>query len=56
MARGSCAFTQRDVKAVVKAVAAAGVEVARVKIDRDGNIIVEVGKSDSATDTKEIVL
>jgi hypothetical protein len=40
MARGSCTFKQRDVRAAVKAVRAAGVEVARVEIDKDGKIVV----------------
>ena len=44
MARGTCTFRQRDVTKAVKAVAAAGVEIARVEIDRNGKIIVIMGK------------
>jgi len=36
MARGNCTFRQRDIKAAVKAVVAAGVEVARVEVDNGG--------------------
>ena len=39
MARGSCTFRQRDVTAAVKAAIAAGVNIARVEIDREGKII-----------------
>jgi hypothetical protein len=44
MARGSCTFRQRDVTKAIKAVAAAGVGVARVEIDRNGKIVVIIGK------------
>lgn len=45
MARGSCTFRQRDVTAAVKAVIAAGCEVARAEIDRaTGKIVVVIGK------------
>lgn len=47
MARGHCTFKQRDVTAAVKAVAKAGVAVARVEIDRDGKIVVTTGKADA---------
>ena len=40
MARGTCTFKQQDVTRAVKAVAAAGVEVQRVEIDKHGRIIV----------------
>jgi hypothetical protein len=43
LGRGRGAFRQRDVTKAIKAVIAAGVEVARVKIDHDGNIVVETG-------------
>ena len=51
MARGSCTFKQRDVRAAVKAVRAAGVEVARVEIDKDGKIVVVPGKPASEGNT-----
>jgi hypothetical protein len=40
MARGPCTFRQRNVTAAVKAVVAAGVEVARVEVDKPGKIII----------------
>ena len=48
MARGKCTFRQRDVTAAVKAVVAAGVEVARVEIDRSGKIVVVAGRTNNA--------
>jgi hypothetical protein len=44
MARGPLTFKQRDLTAAVKAAVAAGCEVARVRITRGGDIIVEIGK------------
>jgi hypothetical protein len=45
MARAACTFRQRDVTAAVKAVVAAGCEVARAEIDpATGRITVFVGK------------
>ena len=44
MARGALTFRQTDVTRAVKAVVAAGVEVARVEVDREGRIIVVAGK------------
>ena len=38
MSRGECTFRQRDVTAALKAVRDAGVEVARVEIDKEGKI------------------
>ena len=38
-------FRQRDLTTAVKAMAKAGVEVARVEIDRDGKIILVTGKA-----------
>ena len=40
MARGPLTFRQNDVTRMVKAVVAAGVEVLRVEVDKDGKIIV----------------
>jgi hypothetical protein len=48
MPRAPCTFKQRDLTAAVKAVAKAGVEVARVEIDRDGKIIVVTKAANSA--------
>ena len=47
MARGPCTFRQTDVTRAVKAVRAAGVEVAKVVVDKDGKIIVVTGKLDA---------
>jgi len=45
MARGSLKFQQRDVTRAIKAVVAAGCDVARAEIDPStGKIIVVVGK------------
>jgi hypothetical protein len=44
MSRRSCTFKQSDVTKAVKAVVAAGVEVARVEVDKNGRIVVVAGK------------
>jgi hypothetical protein len=43
MGRGPCTFKERDVSRAVKAVRKAGMDVARVEIDRDGKIVVVAG-------------
>jgi hypothetical protein len=40
MSRRSSAFRQRDVTRAVKAVARAGVDIARVEIDTSGKIVI----------------
>ena len=40
MSRAPSTFRQQDVTKAVKAVAAAGVHIARVEIDRDGRIVI----------------
>ncbi len=47
MSRGPCTFRQRDLTAAVKAAVAAGLEVARVEVDKDGKIVVIAGKPES---------
>jgi hypothetical protein len=44
MSRGPYSFKQRDMTRAVRAVRAAGVEVARVEVDKAGKIIVVTGK------------
>jgi hypothetical protein len=44
MGRHPCTFRQADVTKAVKAVVAAGLEVAGVEVDRAGNIVVITGK------------
>ncbi len=44
MARGACTFKQQDVTRALRATVAAGIEVKRIEIDKDGKIIVVTGK------------
>jgi hypothetical protein len=44
MGRGPCPFNQSDVTKAVKGVVAAGLQVARVEIAKDGKIIVVPGE------------
>jgi hypothetical protein len=53
MPRGPCTFRKRDVKAALKAAQEAGVDVARIEIDRDGKIVVVTGKPNGTPDAKE---
>jgi len=50
MSRGPQNFRQRDVAAAIKAARQAGIEVARVKIEKDGTItiITRAGRADGA--------
>jgi hypothetical protein len=51
MARGPCNFRQRDVKAAIKAVVAAGCEGSRVEIDpATGKIVIVITKSPAPAD------
>jgi hypothetical protein len=43
MARAPCTFRQTDVTRAVKAVTAAGVNIARVEIDKSGKIVIVTG-------------
>ena len=45
MARRPCLFKERDVARATRAVMAAGLNVARVEIEKDGRIIVVPGKA-----------
>ena len=44
MARGPCTFRQHDVTRALRATVAAGIEVQRIEINKDGKIIVVTGK------------
>jgi hypothetical protein len=44
MARGSLTFRQQDLVRALKGAKAAGIEVARVEIDKSGKIIVVAGR------------
>ena len=44
MARGPCTFRQHDVTRALRATVAAGIEVQRIEIDKDGKIVVVTGK------------
>ena len=50
MARAALTFRERDVKAAVRAVRAAGEEIAAVEIARDGRIRVIVSREAIATE------
>jgi hypothetical protein len=56
IARRPSSFKQSDIARAVKGVKAAGEEVAKVEIDKEGKIIVSVGKPDMTAGRKEIVL
>lgn len=56
MPRGPCTFKRQDVTRAVQAVLAAGVEVQKVEIDREGKIVVVGGKRDAPRQTNEIIL
>jgi hypothetical protein len=51
MSRGAQTFRQGDVTKALKAAAAAGIDVGRVEIDRDGKIIVIVAEPAKTPDT-----
>jgi hypothetical protein len=53
MPRGPCAFKQRDVVRALRATRAAGMEVARFEIAKDGTIIVVPGKAQISTEALE---
>ena len=53
MTRALSTFRQRDVTKAVKAVAAAGVDIARVEIDKAGKIIIIAAGSEPARNANE---
>ncbi|MFZ0458729.1 MAG: hypothetical protein WAM17_09840 [Rhodoplanes sp.] len=60
MARSPALFRQRDAAALVRAVRASGLDVARVEVHGDGKLVVITGKpapaSNQAATEEEIVL
>ena len=44
MPRARCTFRQRDLRLAVATARAAGLDIARLEIDRDGKIVVVTGK------------
>lgn len=42
--RGACTFKQQDVTRALRATVAAGIEVQRVEIDKQGKIVLVTGK------------
>ena len=55
MARASSTFRQQDVTRAVKAVAAAGVHIARIEIDKTGKIvIIAADATDRPGETAEV--
>lgn len=48
MPRGPCTFKQRDVMRALRATRAAGVDVQRIEIEKDGKIIIVPGKEQHA--------
>ncbi len=50
MARGACTFKQQDVTRALRAAVAAGIEVQRYEIDKDGKIVVVTGKPHKSAD------
>jgi hypothetical protein len=49
-------FKQIDVTRALKGAKAAGMDVAKVEIDKDGRIVVIIGEPDARNDAKEIIL
>ena len=50
MARRPCTFRQQDATRAARAAIAAGLDVQRIEIDRDGRIVVVTGKSEAAVE------
>ena len=53
MSRGPLTFRQRDLTRAVKAVVVAGVEIARVEVDKTGKIVIVAGKPAADTERNE---
>ena len=50
MARGRCTFRQQDATRAARAALAAGLDVLRIEVDRDGKIVVVTGKTTTEQD------
>jgi hypothetical protein len=50
LSRGPTTFRQRDVAAAIRAAKAAGLDVARVEVDKAGKIVVVTAKGVGATE------
>lgn len=50
MARGACTFRQHDVTRALRATVAAGREVRRIEIGRDGKIVLVITEAEPAAD------
>jgi hypothetical protein len=48
MSRRPCSFRQTDLTRALKGARSAGIEIARIEIDKDGRIIVITGKPTEA--------
>ena len=58
MSRGVQSFRQSDVRRALRATKAAGLDVKRVKVGKDGGFEIEIGKpaaQEAASDTPESV-
>jgi hypothetical protein len=53
MARAPSIFRQADVTRAVRAAIAAGVDIARIEIARDGRIVIIAGNSEPEGDQRE---
>lgn len=56
MARGRCTFRQQDATRAARAAIAAGLQVQRIEIDKDGKIVVVTGGAEisaAAPETNE---
>jgi hypothetical protein len=51
MSRGPRTFKQADVAAAIKAARQAGIEVARIEVDKAGKIVIVAGKPEEPVDT-----
>jgi hypothetical protein len=50
MPRARCTFRERDLRLAVQTAKAAGLQIGRVEIDRDGKIVVVAGKPPASDD------